>query len=110
MTSSAFLILESWARKKLDLYTQNRLQKLTEIPEDIKTLMFLLVGKLKSHEERDTGGISSVSNDGYAVSYEKGTEAEDALESVMLSSVSMRRRGASAASMGGAADEIPVLE
>lgn len=85
MTSSAFLILESRARKKLDLYTQNRLQKLTEIPEDIKTLMFLLVGELKAHEERDTGGISSISNDGYAVSYEKGTEAEDALESVMLS-------------------------
>lgn len=84
MTYSAFLIYESRARKKLDLYTQNRLQKLAEIPEDIKTLVYLLIGEMTANEERGTDGIASVSNDGYAVSYEKRTETEEASESAML--------------------------
>jgi len=84
--ASAFLLYESRARKKLDLYTQNRLQKLApeQIPEEIKTLMVLLIGELQAREERDRGGISGISNDGYSVSYEKRTETEAASESAIL--------------------------
>ena len=83
-SAAAYSVLESEARKKLDLYTQNRIAALDEIPDDIKMLMFLLISKLEALQERDTGGVASVSNDGYAVSYESGKDAQDAAERAML--------------------------
>lgn len=85
ITSPAvYLVLESMARKKIDLYTQNRIAALDPVPDDVKVLMFLLIGKLDAVQERDTGGVASVSNDGYAVSYESEKDVQDTAERAML--------------------------
>ena len=81
---TAYRILESQARKKLDLYTQGRIAALDAVPDDIKLLMLLLVEQLETAQERPAGAVASVSNDGYSVSYESAEAAQDTAERAML--------------------------
>lgn len=66
--------LEFSARKQIDYYTQNRVKKLEEVPEDVQMVMFLLIGL----EEQTTTGavVQSESNAGVSVSYKVMDEQE----------------------------------
>ena len=71
LNSSAFSRLEFKARRKVDCYTSDRL-KSSDIPDNIKMLMFELVNLINASEENGAeipSNITSVSNDGYSVAY-----------------------------------------
>lgn len=59
------------ACNKIDIYTQNRLKNLEEIPEKIQNLECECILVLKKYDDLDTniGNVKSVSNDGYQVQY-----------------------------------------
>lgn len=59
------------ACNKIDIYTQNRLKKLEEIPEKIQNLECECILVLKKYDDLVTniGNVKSVSNDGYQVQY-----------------------------------------
>ncbi|MEG1870235.1 MAG: hypothetical protein RR205_05235 [Oscillospiraceae bacterium] len=69
---SAFPILERLAEKKLDYLTQNRI---VETTEDIKLAMVLIINLLNEMENGDK--VSSFSNDGINVSFEKTDDLQN---------------------------------
>lgn len=67
--------LEYKARKKIDYYTQNRIQALEDVPEAVKMCMFELI-QLLAQSTSDEPIIQSESNNGVSVSYKVMTEQE----------------------------------
>lgn len=79
LDNSAFTEHEFSARKLIDRYTFNRLQKDTEIPEDVKMCVYkliklytqqenaLILGKLENGTSQPA--VTSQSNDGVSISY-----------------------------------------
>lgn len=65
---TAFNRYEYKAAKKLDYYTQDRLHGVEEVPQAIQMLMVELIDLLYKADSVE-GQITSVSNDGYSVSY-----------------------------------------
>lgn len=70
---SAFPALEHLARKKLDYWTQNRIQ---ESNPDIQLAMTLIVEALAEVRENQAGTASSFSNDGVSVNLSKPARTE----------------------------------
>lgn len=93
MTDAAFVRSEFRARKIVDKLTQNRIQKMQEIPEAVKRLMVELV-TLESAQGAavlENQAVTSFSNDGYSETYadpltgERVKEIESELVSEYLS-------------------------
>lgn len=63
---SAFPLLERLAEKKLNYWTFKRITEDTEITEDIKLAMALIINSL---EQAQGDKVSSFSNDGISVSF-----------------------------------------
>ncbi len=71
------------AKLELDYYTQRRITKLKEIPEDIKLLMVELIGLADNFSQGDK--VESFSNEGIAVTFEKSaSEAEQAYNLIKI--------------------------
>lgn len=71
MDDTTFRRLEFRARKIVDRTTQNRIQKMKEIPEAVRQLMMELV-TLESNQGaavQDNQAVTSFSNDGYSETY-----------------------------------------
>lgn len=68
---ATFKRLEFRARKFVDRLTQNRIQKMREVPEAVKLLMVELIPLEASHGAAvlDNQPVTSFSNDGYSETY-----------------------------------------
>lgn len=65
-------ILERLASKKLDYWTLGRISTLSEISDDIRLCMKLIIEYMKEIDDMDKtkeGQISSFSNDGVSITY-----------------------------------------
>ena len=81
---SAFPWLERLARKKLDYWTQNRIQN---ADCDVQLCMTLIVDALAEIQENQDGTASSFSNDGVSVSLSKPVRTESEIMSSVYDQV-----------------------
>lgn len=81
---SAFPRLERLARKKLDYWTQNRIQN---AGCDVQLCMTLIVDALAEVQENQAGTASSFSNDGVSVSLSKPVRTESEIMSSVYDQV-----------------------
>lgn len=74
-----FNILEFKARRLIDERTQNRLNNITTIPQEVKMCVFDLITVLDSYTEYDkqNKSISSENTDGYSISYDTNNKTEN---------------------------------
>lgn len=72
---SAFPALERKARRKLDYFIQNRLANATVIPDEVKECMAEFIDRISENESGDK--VSSFSNDGVTVNFEKSEKTDD---------------------------------
>lgn len=77
---SAFPILYKKAKYKLDYYTQNRINKLTEITVEIKDCMIEMINKISTMQGDE---VTSFSNDGVSVSLVNQNEEEELYQIVI---------------------------
>ena len=65
-----FNILEFESRKRIDERTQNRLNNIEEIPQEVKMCMFAIMNIIQSFVITNrSNGIANESIDGYSVTY-----------------------------------------
>lgn len=79
-----FNLFEFEVRKCIDIRTQNRLKKTTEIPSDVKICVFKMIEKIKGYKKSlddANGNVASETTDGYSVSYVTNTQISDVLKS-----------------------------
>lgn len=72
LDETLFPSLERLARVKLDYWTLNRISKLSEISDDIRLCMKLIIEHIKEVEDKEMDrerAITSFSNDGVTVNY-----------------------------------------
>lgn len=81
---SAFPRLERLARKKLDYWTQNRIQT---ADCDIQLCMTLIIDALAEGQEAQAGTATSFSNDGVSVSLSKPVRTPDEIMSSVYDQV-----------------------
>lgn len=85
VVEAAFPRLSYLAGKKIDRYTQNRVQAMRAVPEAVQRCMAELInamGQSDPTETASTAPLSGFSNDGYSESYAKPLTAES-LESAL---------------------------
>ena len=79
VVEAAFPRLEYLAEKKIDRYTQNRVQSMQAVPEAVQRCAAELInamGESDPTETASTAPLSGFSNDGYSESYSKPLTAE----------------------------------
>ena len=77
-----FNILEFESRKRIDERTQNRLNNIEEIPQEVKMCMFAIMNTIQSFVITNrSNGIVNESIDGYSVTYLGPSEIQNALAS-----------------------------
>ena len=77
-----FNILEFESRKRIDERTQNRLNNIEEIPQEVKMCMFAIMNTIQSFVITNrSNGIVNESIDGYSVTYLGPSEIQGALAS-----------------------------
>ena len=64
-----FNILEFESRKRLDTRTQNRLNGVEEIPQEVKMCMYAMINTLEKGIIETKSSVASESIDGYSVTY-----------------------------------------
>ena len=64
-----FNILEYESRKRIDARTQNRLNGIEEIPQDVKMCMYAIINTLERAIIDAKSSVASESIDGYSVTY-----------------------------------------
>ena len=76
LDETSFDLLEFEARKIIDERTQKRLLKVDEIPEDVKTCIFVMIGTLKTgiEESAISKNIASEKVGEHSVTYVTGSE------------------------------------
>lgn len=77
---TAFPALELEAEKKLDYWTQNRINA-EEITPEIRLVMKLLIDHMDSSSKGEQD-VSSVSNDGVSISFADAKTSEEKLSSI----------------------------
>lgn len=70
-----FNILEFESRKRLDTRTQNRLNGIEEIPQEVKMCMYAMINTLEKGIIETKSSVASESIDGYSVTYLSPGEA-----------------------------------
>lgn len=70
-----FNILEFESRKRLDTRTQNRLNGIEEIPQEIKMCMYAMINTIERAVIETKSSVASESIDGYSVTYLSPGEA-----------------------------------
>ena len=65
-----FNILEFESRKRIDSRTQNRLNGIEEIPQEVKMCMYAIINTIENTIiEKRSSSVASESIDGYSVTY-----------------------------------------
>ena len=64
-----FNILEFECRKRLDTRTQNRLEGIQEIPQEVKLCMYNMMGTIEKTTIESKSNVASENIDGYSVTY-----------------------------------------
>ena len=64
-----FNILEFECRKRIDTRTQNRLNGLQEIPQEVKLCLYNMMGVVKKAIIEHNSNVASENIDGYSVTY-----------------------------------------
>ena len=82
ITDTAFSLLEFKARKEIDSLTQNRVQKMATIPEEIKRCVFELVGKLDLESQSGGGVLTSESSGSYSYSIDNANTKTSISDSI----------------------------
>lgn len=82
LTSTAFNLLEFKARKEIDSLTQNRVQKMATIPDEIKKCMFELIGKLDLESQSGGGVLTSESSGSYSYSIDSANTKSSISDSI----------------------------
>ncbi len=75
--------LEYECRRIIDSRTQNRLEEVEEIPEEVKLLENKMINTLQQYYislEKAQGGIASENTDGYSVSYISSNQISQLIE------------------------------
>ena len=70
-----FNILEFESRKRLDTRTQNRLNGIEEIPQEVKMCMYAMINTIERAVIETKSSVASESIDGYSVTYLSPGEA-----------------------------------
>ena len=76
---AAFPRLEYLAEKKVDRYTQNRVQAMRTVPESVQRCMVELINAMDKSDPTETASaapLSGFSNDGYSESYAEPMTAQ----------------------------------
>ena len=84
LNNPSFNLLEFEARKIIDLNTFDRLQNLTDIPQEVKLCDFKLINSLEGYAKSgsDTNkNIASENIDGYSVSYITSAQISEVVKS-----------------------------
>lgn len=86
LNNPSFNLLEFEARKIIDLNTFDRLQNLTEIPQEVKLCDFKLINSLEGYSSTASGSdtnknIASENIDGYSVSYITSAQISEVIKS-----------------------------
>lgn len=81
-----FNVLEFEARRKIDIYTFNRVKDLQEIPQEVKLCEYNLINSIKNYYETSNnvganGNVKSENTDGYSISYITASEISDIVKS-----------------------------
>lgn len=79
-----FNLLEFEARKKIDERTQRRLQKVDNIPQEVKLCVFALINSIDSYSSSlntSNKNVASESTDGYSISYVSGGQVQEIIKS-----------------------------
>ena len=81
-----FNLLEFQARRKIDIWTSNRLKQINsiDIPLEVKICEYRLINSMCNYDERlesIKGNVASESTDGYSVSYITGNQITEILKS-----------------------------
>lgn len=77
LPETPFNLLEFEARKQIDLRTQNRLNNVEDIPQEVKLCDFHLINKIEKYTESMNtigGNIKSENTDGYSITYTTANE------------------------------------
>ena len=85
-----FPLYEFRARKRIDYWTDCRVQRMSEVPEAVKKCMMLIIRfdeKFGSEAQADNPVVASFSTDGYSESYGGVSEQASAAEVSMYKSV-----------------------
>ena len=81
-----FNLLEFEARRKIDIYTFNRVKDLDTIPQEVKLCEYNLINSIKGYYETSknvgaNGNVKSENTDGYSISYITASEISDIVKS-----------------------------
>lgn len=78
VSEDAFPALVRQAQRWLDVFTFNRVKKMTVVPDEVKDVLVVFIDKLDSHAEVDDAGkvLSSYSNGVEKLEYRKVYESE----------------------------------
>lgn len=85
-----FGLFEFRARKRIDYWTDCRVQRMAEVPEAVKQCMMLIIkfdGKFGTDAQTDNPVIASFNTDGYSESYGSASDQAAAAESSLYKSV-----------------------
>ena len=86
MEEMPFNLLEFEARRKIDIYTFNRVKDLETIPQEVKLCEYNLINSIKNYYETSNnvganGNVKSENTDGYSISYITANEISDIVKS-----------------------------
>lgn len=79
-----FLRLEILAESRIREHTQGRVDKMADVPECVKNLVFVLLPEIETASRE----VSSVSNDGYSESYRDTAQTEKLIQSTIMACLS----------------------
>ena len=81
-----FNLLEFEARRKIDIYTFNRVKDLETIPQEVKLCEYNLINSIKNYIEASNsissnGNVASENTDGYSISYVTANQISEVVNS-----------------------------
>ena len=85
-----FTLFEFRARKKIDYWTDSRVQRMAAVPEAVKLSMMQIIAfdkKFGAEAQADSPIIASFNTDGYSESYGGASDQASAAEASMQSAV-----------------------
>jgi hypothetical protein len=82
-----FNLLEFEARRKIDIYTFNRVKDLDVIPQEVKLCEYKMINSIKGYIEASNsisanGNVASENTDGYSISYVTANQLSDVVKSM----------------------------
>lgn len=90
LPETEFEMAEFQARKRIDYWTDSRVQNMSEVPEAVKRCIMLIIkhdSKFGAGAQIDNPVLASFNTDGYSESYGSATEQAEAAEKSLRSSV-----------------------